>query len=253
MGSVSNPVWRALEDRVRRRPADPLVTYLDAEGQRTELSAKTFANNAAKAANALRDEALLDPGARVAMHVPWHWQRSVWTIAAWLVDATVLPNGAPDGCDLIVAGPAEAVGLAAGGFGPRGSSELWVVSMHPFGLPNASLPEGSLDAATIARIQPDAFAPGAPLNAPDGAPALILRAGTSLAQQDLLDRAATIGARHELQSGERFAAVGEPADELEAWLLASLVPIACDASIVMAGQSLEGQPVEIRESARLIS
>ena len=245
-------MWRALEDRVRRRPADPLVTYLDAEGQRTELSAKTFANNASKAANALRDEALLDPGARVALHVPWHWQRSVWTLAAWLVDATVVPNGAPGESDLIVAGPAEAVGLAAGGFGLRGSSELWVVSMHPFGLPNASLPEGSFDAATIARIQPDAFAPGSSSTGADGTPALILPNGTRLAQQDLLDRAATIGARHALVSGERFAVVGEPADELEAWLLASLIPLTCDASIVMAGQSLDGDPIEIRESARLI-
>jgi uncharacterized protein (TIGR03089 family) len=252
VASVSNPVWRALEDRVRRRPADPIVTYLDAEGQRTELSAKTFANNAAKAANALRDEALLDPGARVAMHVPWHWQRSVWTIAAWLIDATVVPGGAPDESELVVAGPEEAAALTGGSFGPRGSAELWVVSMHPFGLPNSSVPEGSLDAATIARIQPDAFAPGAPMTAPGGTPALILHDGTSRAQQDLLDRAASIGAGHALQAGERFAMVGEPADELEAWLLASLVPLACDASIVMAGQSLNGDPIEVRESARLI-
>lgn len=249
---MNNPVWRALEDRVRRRPADPLVTYLDAEGQRTELSAKTFANNAAKAANALRDEALLDPGARVAFHVPWHWQRSVWATAAWLIDATVVPGGAPDEGDLVVAGPTQAVGLTAGDFGPRGSSELWVVSLHPFGLPNASVPEGSLDAATIARIQPDAFAPGAPFKAPDQAPALILRDGTRLSQLELLDRAADIGAGLGLRPGERFAMVREPADELEAWLLTSLIPLACEASIVMTAGGLDVASIAVQESVRLI-
>ena len=251
-GVVSNPIWQALEDRVRRRPADPVVTYIDADGQRTELSAKTLANNAAKAANALRDEAFLEAGSRLAFHVPWHWQRSVWTLAAWLVGATVVPGGSPDQCDLVIASPSEAPGVVGGQFGPPGQGEVWVVSVHPFGLPNPSLPEGCLDAATIARIQPDAFAPD-PF-APDDVAVSALRfaSGASFGQQDLLQLAKAIGETHLINPGERFALVGLPVDELEGWLMGTLVPIACDASIVMAAQGSDTGVIARRESARLI-
>jgi uncharacterized protein (TIGR03089 family) len=254
---MSNPIWQALEGRVRRRPADPVVTYIDADGQRSELSAKTLANNAAKAANALRDEAFVEAGSRLAFHVPWHWQRSVWTLAAWLTGATVVPGGSPDQCDLVIAGPGEVSGLLGGQFGPAGAGELWVVSVHPFGLPNPSLPEGCLDAATITRIQPDAFAPE-PFSVDafsvddDAIAALALVGGASFGQQDLLQRASAIGGSHLLKAGERFAVVGAPVDVLDAWLLGSLVPIACDASIVMAAQGLDGAEISRRESARLI-
>lgn len=249
---MSNPIWQALEDRVRRRPADPVVTYIDADGQRTELSAKTLANNAAKAANALRDEAFLESGSRLAFHVPWHWQRSVWTLAAWLTGATVVPGGSPDQCDLVIAGPVEAPGVLSGQFGPSGQGEVWVVSVHPFGLPNPSLPEGCLDAATIARIQPDAFDPDPFAPDDDAVSALALVSGASFSQQDLLQRAIAIGESHLLNPGERFALVGLPVDELKGWLMGTLVPIACDAWIVMAAPGLDGVAIAGRESARLI-
>jgi uncharacterized protein (TIGR03089 family) len=249
---MSNPIWQALEGRVRRRPADPVVTYIDADSQRSELSAKTLANNAAKAANALRDEAFVEAGSRLAFHVPWHWQRSVWTLAAWLTGATVVPGGSPDQCDLVIAGPGEVSGLLGGQFGKVGAGEVWVVSVHPFGLPNPSLPEGCLDAATIARIQPDAFAPEPFSTDDDAIAALALAGGASFGQRDLLQRASAIGGSHLLQAGERFAVVGAPVDELDAWLLGSLVPIACDASIVMAAPGLDGAEISRRESARLI-
>ena len=251
-GLMSKPIWQALEDRVRHRPADPVVTYIDTDGQRTELSAKTLANNAAKAANALRDEAFVEAGSRVAFHVPWHWQRSVWTLAAWLVGTTVVPGGSPDQCDLVIAGPVEAPGVVSGEFGPTRQGEVWVVSFHPFGLPNPSLPEGCLDAATIARIQPDAFAPDLLAGDDDAVSALAFVGGASFGQQDLLQRAKAIGESHLLTPGQRFALVGLPVDELEGWLMGSLVPIVCDASIVMAAPGLDGGAIAGMESARLI-
>ena len=251
-GPMTNPIWQALEDRVRRRPADPVVTYIDADGQRTELSAKTLANNAAKAANALRDEAFLESGSRLAFHVPWHWQRCVWTLAAWLVGATVVPGGSPDQCDLVIAGPVEAPGVVTEQFGPTGQGEVWVVSLHPFGLPNPSLPEGCVDAATIARIQPDAFVPDPFAPDDDAVSALAFVGGASFGQQHLLAHAGEIGESHLLTPGDRFAIVGLPVDELEGWLIGSLVPIVCDASIIMAAPGLDGVAIAGRESARLI-
>ncbi|MUH45745.1 MAG: hypothetical protein F2793_04450 [Actinobacteria bacterium] len=242
---MSSAVWRALEARTRARPADPVVTFVSASGERTELSAKTLANNAAKAANALRDEAMLDPGARIAMRIPWHWQRSVWALAAWLVDATIVTSGPTHDCDLVLAGPVEAAALSAGTPGATGPSEIWVVSLHPFGLPNVSVPDGTLDAATIARIQPDAFSPDP--SAPE-APGLAGEGGGSA----LLERAAALGLALSLSTGERFLVAGEPDDPLAAWLLPTLVPLACDTSIVLSPGDADVEAVARQESARIL-
>ena len=129
---------------------------------------------------------------------------------------------------------------------------MWVVSVHPFGLPNPSLPEGCLDAATIARIQPDAFAPDPFAPHDDAVSALAFVSGASFGQQDLLQRAKAIGETHLLNPGERCAMIGVPVDELEGWLMGTLVPISCDASIVMAAPGLDAEEIAKQESARLI-
>src|ERR1700730_16678532 len=65
-------------------PARPLVTfYDDAAGERIELSAKTFDNWVAKTANLLVDGLDAEPGERVAIALPRHWQTCVWVFASW--------------------------------------------------------------------------------------------------------------------------------------------------------------------------
>lgn len=63
-------------------PARPLVTfYDDATGERVELSVATFANWVAKTANLLQGELSAEPGERVALLLPAHWQTAVWLLA----------------------------------------------------------------------------------------------------------------------------------------------------------------------------
>jgi len=63
-------------------PARPLVTfYDDATGERVELSVATFANWVAKTANLLQDGMSAEPGDRVALLLPAHWQTAVWLLA----------------------------------------------------------------------------------------------------------------------------------------------------------------------------
>jgi len=213
---------------VRRRPADPVVTFIAADGARTELSARTLANNVAKAANAIADHA--GHGARIATHLPWHWQRAVWALACWTADATVVPGGNPADADLVIAGPDEARTLT-------GSPDLWVVSLHPLGLAQP-VPAGSQAAATIAMTQPDAL-----ITPPVGdVPALDGRL-----QADLLSAA---GAR---RVPSRFAVVGDPSDPVDAWLLPTMVPLACDASIVMIAPEVDIERAVAAEGATLLS
>ncbi len=63
-GADVTDVWSLLQRRRRDGAGAPLVTFVDAAtGERTELSAVSLENAAAKIANALRDEYDLGPGA----------------------------------------------------------------------------------------------------------------------------------------------------------------------------------------------
>ncbi len=230
---MANLVWDALADRVRRLPTDPVITYVGSDGTRAELSARTLANNVAKAAGALRDEAMLEPGHRIDLRLPWHWQRSVWTLAAWCVGACVV-EGAEAPLHLL--GPADAA--AADG-------QSWAVSLHPFGLPLADLPDGMEDAATLARLQPDDFwaedvAPGLP--AWSDADGVLSTADAWRAAQVLARDAGVL-------PGERIACA--PKADRDGSLWCTLVPLAADASIVLVSDSVDARAVAAAESARL--
>lgn len=211
---------------MRSRPSDPLITFIARAGARTELSAITLANNVAKGANALADE--VGPGSRIGLHLPWHWQRAVWTLACWAADCTLVPFGDPDDVDLVIAGPDESAGLI-------GRGEVWVVSLHPFGLAQP-VPAGAQSAATIAMAQPDA------LLAPSvgDAPAL-----------DHEDQAQLLGIAAGREVPARFAVVGEPADPHDRWLLPTLVPLTHDASIVML-ESADGTDRALADEAAIL-
>ena len=220
--------WQALEQRVRTRPSDPLVTFIAGDGARTELSAVTFANNVAKAANALADE--VGAGSRIGLHLPWHWQRAVWAMACWAADCTLVPEGEPGDVDLVIAGPDEAAALI-------GRGEVWVVSLHPLGLAQP-VPAGSQSAATIAMAQPDAL--------------LVPSTGDSPAL-GAHDQARLLGIAAGRDVPARFAIVGLPPDPLDRWLLPTLVPLAHDASIVMLESPDDAHRILAAEDAVLLA
>lgn len=216
-------IWTSLQQRARSDAGAPLVTYVDAAaGERTELSAISLANAAAKIGNALREEFDLEPGGTVGLHVPLHWQRAAWLAGAWTAGCLVLPEGVD--ADLIISGPPQAADLASAGRG-----EIGVVSLHPFGLPlTDELPRGAFDVTLPVRQQPDAFLFEPP--GPDSAALALAR--RILDHAALLERAADRGQAWGLADGGRLL-VDEQTDPVDAWLACLAVPLACRASVVL--------------------
>src|SRR5256885_9455472 len=71
-------------------PARPLLTfYDDASGERTELSATTLAGWVAKTAGLVQDELVIEPGDRVAVLLPAHWQTAAVLLGCWAAGAVI--------------------------------------------------------------------------------------------------------------------------------------------------------------------
>lgn len=157
----------ALLDPLRTGPsaAQPLITYYDdATGERIELSAITAANWAAKAANLLRDECDAEPGTRLALLLPAHWQTAALLLAAWWNGVEVVSD--PIGADW-VACDADRLDLALAA-SPGGG--IVALSLDAFGKGIPGLPAGVIDFATEVRLHGDEFSPWSPV--PDDTPAL---------------------------------------------------------------------------------
>jgi uncharacterized protein (TIGR03089 family) len=115
-----------------RDPSQPFITYYDlATGERVELSTITTANWVAKTSNFLVDELDAEPGTRLRIGLPTHWQTAVWILSAWNVGAVVVDHDAAiglSGPDLLADEPHR---LAA--------------SLRPLGGRFVAPPEGFLD------------------------------------------------------------------------------------------------------------
>ncbi len=227
-------IWSALEKRVRTAGGTPLVTYVDATtSERTELSATSLANAAAKIANALRDEYDLEAGSRISIDLPLHWQRSAWCAGAWTAGCSVRPG--LDEADLVVTSAAHAQRAATL------SSPAVAVSLHPFGLPlTDALPVGITDATLAVRQQPDAYLFERPQA---GDLALVLDSG-SLTQAQLLDAASALADQCGLVDGGRLlvldTASDTTSDDVDRWLAGLAVPLVRDAAVVLVtGPSVE--------------
>ncbi|HTK63452.1 MAG TPA: TIGR03089 family protein [Pseudonocardia sp.] len=145
-----------LGPRLATDAAAPLVTYYDdATGERIELSGTTLANWAAKTANLLRDECDLEPGGRVAVLLPAHWQTLAVLLGAWWCGAEVVAD--PQGADVVCC-DADRLALA----GAAGAGVTVALSLHAFGKGLPGLPPGVVDYATEVRLHGDVFMPDGP-------------------------------------------------------------------------------------------
>jgi uncharacterized protein (TIGR03089 family) len=112
-----------LTARLAADGASPLLTcYDDATGERTELSASTFANWVAKTANLVVDGLGLGPGDTAAVTLPLHWQSLVVVAGCWSAGLAVVLGGASG--DLAVG--AEGWDVPDGG-------ETLLLSLRPMG------------------------------------------------------------------------------------------------------------------------
>ncbi|MCH0538465.1 TIGR03089 family protein [Streptomyces sp. MUM 203J] len=208
-------------------PARPLVTfYDDSTGERVELSVATFANWVAKTANLLQDGLSAEPGERVALLLPAHWQTAVWLLACSSVGVVAELDGDPAAADHVVAGPDRLEdGLACPG------SRL-ALSLAPLGrrfVPGA--PDGYEDYAVEVPGQGDRFAPYMPVE-PDAVTLTVRGDGSELSGAGLVARAREDAARLGLKSGSRLLS-GLAWDTWEGVSAGLYAPLAAGGSVVL--------------------
>jgi len=235
--------YAALLDRVRREPSAPLVTYRDlATGERMELSAASFANAVAKTAGLLRDELDAQPGAIVGVHLPLHWQRSVWLGACAAAGTVFAADADPEWCDVLVMDRAR---LPLAGI----AGEDVLVSLAPFGLTEpGGAPPGITDASVAMRGHPDSFVPHEP--AREQTPWLREAQG-DLTQGEVMALAAAEVSRRGIEPGQRFALI-DP--EPRADLLALAGPLMSGGSVVLvSGRDSGDLDATLREEGARIA
>ncbi|MEU0271815.1 TIGR03089 family protein [Streptomyces sp. NPDC006307] len=205
-------------------PARPLVTYYDdATGERVELSVATFANWVAKTANLLQDHLSAEPGDRVALLLPAHWQTAVWLLACASVGVVADLDGDPASADHVVAGPDRLdEGRACRG-------ERLALSLAQLGRRFPTAPEGYDDYAVEVPTQGDVFRPYAPVDA--DAPALTV-AGAELTGSDIVERALADARRLGLGAGSRLLS-GLGYDTWEGVSAGLYAPLAAGGSVVL--------------------
>ncbi|HEY8373599.1 MAG TPA: TIGR03089 family protein [Pseudonocardiaceae bacterium] len=203
-------------------PARPLITHYDGRyGSRAELSRATVANWAAKTANWLCDELDVEPGTRVAVVLPPHWQTVGVLLGAWWCGAEITDD--PAGAAVAFVGPDASADGA-------GADLVAAVALDPLGRGLTDPPEGTVDYIGAARVHGDRFTPLFPV---DGAtPALLGTTVDELVAQ-ARRRAEELGAT----DGERVLCTGEwsPAGGVVDRLLA---PLAVGGSVVQVTGSV---------------
>ncbi|MGW8984611.1 TIGR03089 family protein [Streptomyces parvus] len=205
-------------------PARPLVTfYDDATGERVELSVATFANWVAKTANLLQGDLSAEPGDRLALLLPAHWQSAVWLLACSSVGVVADVQGDPATADLVVTGPDTLERARA----CRG--ERVALALRPLGGRFPQAPEGFADYAVEVPSQGDRFAPFAPVDA--DAPALAV-GGVELTGAQLVARAREDAAALGLVPGSRLL-TGRTYDTWEGLSAGLFAPLAAGGSVVL--------------------
>ncbi|MDH2389885.1 TIGR03089 family protein [Streptomyces sp. HNM0663] len=205
-------------------PARPLVTfYDDATGERVELSVATVANWVAKTANLLQGDLAAEPGDRLALLLPAHWQSAVWLLACSSVGVCAEIGGDPAGADLVVSGPSTLEAARAC------SGERVALALRPLGGRFPEPPAGFVDYAAEVPGQGDRFTPFAPVD-PD-APALAVP-GAELTGAELVERARADAETLGLLPGSRLLS-GRPYDSWEGVSTGLYAPLAAGGSVVL--------------------
>ncbi|WSA77175.1 TIGR03089 family protein [Streptomyces sp. NBC_01799] len=205
-------------------PARPMVTfYDDATGERVELSVATFANWVAKTANLLQGDLAAEPGDRLALLLPAHWQSAVWLLACSSVGVVADVQGDPAAADLVVTGP-DTLDAARACRGER-----IALALRPLGGRFPQPPEGFADYAVEVPSQGDRFAPYAPVD-PD-APALTV-GGLGLTAAQLVVRAREDAVELGLTPGSRLL-TGRAYDSWDGLSAGLFAPLAAGGSVVL--------------------
>ncbi|HVE63741.1 MAG TPA: TIGR03089 family protein [Mycobacteriales bacterium] len=211
-----------IADALTHDPSRPLLTwYDDATGERVELSVATTANWVAKTANLLRDTLDVQPGDRVVVALPRHWQTAVIHLATWLAGACVvaLEPGHPLPSAPVAFVPASSLPTLV----KARATEVVALSLRPLGGRLLDPPSGILDFAVEVPGHGDHFAPGPFATGP-----------VAVAGDVPVDEAALLAAveRCGLTTGQR-ALVRYPAWTLDGLAATALAPLFAGAGVVL--------------------
>src|SRR5699024_10619357 len=124
---------------------------------RVELSRATVDNWVSKTSNMLVDGLGAQPGDRVAVALPLHWQSLVWLLASWSVGAVAEPaepGEMPSDTQFAIA-DTDRMETAL----DSGAEEVVGTSLHPLGLPLNQTPAMVTDYTVEVRGHGDHFAP----------------------------------------------------------------------------------------------
>jgi hypothetical protein len=255
-GEAGTPA-ELLRRRVADDPSRPMVTfYDDASGERVELSARTFDNWVAKTANFLVDGLAAEPGTRVVLVLPPHWQTAVWLMACWSAGLVAEPVD-PDTFRRGGAEPIEGSGPYQGeGTTPHasrndpyilaaaqevlddvmaddelasGAEEIVGLSLHSLGGPLTECPPGVTDYAAEVRAYGDRFVPGPEVT--QEAPAMSVTKATFSAAE-LVAAARGSAEKWELDARDRLL-VDMSFATLDGVLTGLLAPLASGASVII--------------------
>ncbi|GAA3238894.1 TIGR03089 family protein [Actinocorallia longicatena] len=201
------------------RAQQPLVTfYDDATGERQEFSRRTFDNWVAKTANLLVEGLDAEPGGRVVLDLPAHWQTAVWVYAAWAAGQTVVlsPTGEEDGV-WVTDDPSRAPGSAA---------EVVGLSLDAMGAPLEGAPAWVTDYAVEVRAYGDRFS-----GHREADPALVVT-NTTFSRSQLDADIVTFTKRHGITGTDRVL-VGVAYTTAEALVSGLLAPLHAGGSVIL--------------------
>ncbi|MET7869715.1 TIGR03089 family protein [Streptomyces cyaneofuscatus] len=224
MNSSDRTAADLLRSALAADPARPLVTfYDDATGERVELSVATIANWVAKTANLIQSDLAAEPGDRLALLLPAHWQSAVWLLACSSAGVVADVQGDPAAADLVVSGPDTLERARA----CRG--ERVALALRPLGGRFPQPPEGFADYAVEVPSQGDRFVPFAPVD-PE-APALAV-GGVELTGAQLVAKAREDAEALGLVPGSRLL-TGHTFDTWEGLSTGLFAPLASGGSVVL--------------------
>ncbi len=238
MSAPVRTVAGLLNSALAEDPGRPLVTYYDdATGERVELSVATFANWVSKTANLLQDDLAAEPGDRLALLMPAHWQTAVWLVAASATGVVVDLQGDPSAAALVVSGP-ETLDDARACPGERVA-----LSLRPLGARFPETPEGFIDYAAEVPGQGDQFMPYVPVD--PGAPFLAFGQTEELTGEQTVQRAEEDAAATGLSKGARLLST-RPFDSWEGLSAGLLAPLAAGGSVVLCRNAAQLDDATLR-------
>ncbi len=197
-------------------------------------------------ATVLQDDLAVQPGDRVALLLPAHWQSAAWLLACFSVGVVAAPGGDPAGADVVVSGPdtLEAARACRG--------ERVALALRPLGARFASAPEGFSDYAVEVPRQGDRFMPYVPVD--PAAPALALADGTVLSGARAVERGREDAGGLGLGPGSRLLS-GLGYDTWPGLAAGLLAPLAAGGSVVLCRHldRLDPDALERRRTAERVT